>query len=87
MAKMITIQNKNQQDAALLRWVKNFANTNYHQVNFLPENVLEVAYRDLEVQLSSDADAEQLLDSLGIISAIVKSHHTCFLQVLNHGSL
>ncbi|NJO93849.1 MAG: hypothetical protein HC820_04920 [Hydrococcus sp. RM1_1_31] len=68
---MITIPNKNKQDAALLQWVKNFAVTNYHQVNFLRKNVKEIASKYFQnLQLSEDTDPEQLLNSLGILSAI-----------------
>jgi hypothetical protein len=84
---MISIQNKNKTYASVSQWIKNFANTNYYKANFLPKTVREAAQTYLQnVKLSDCADVEQLLDSLGIVSAIALRDETIAWSVATNRS-
>jgi hypothetical protein len=85
---MISIHNKNETNANLSQWIKNFANTNYYKANFLPETVREATYTYLHnVKLpAEDAEIEQLLDSLGFVSAIALGDETIAWSVATNRS-
>jgi hypothetical protein len=84
---MIFIQNKNETYASVSQWIKNFANTNYYKANLLPKTVREAAQTYLQnVKISDCADVEQLLDSLGIVSAIALGDETIAWSVATNRS-